>query len=43
MVCHCLFIWLNHDPHDFLAFVCLAAFCLGLVLYLIVMTMTFLL
>jgi len=33
---------LGHDPSDFLAFVCLAAFCLGLVLYLIVMTMVFL-
>ncbi len=32
----------GHDPSDFLAFVCLAAFCLGLVLYLIVMTMVFL-
>lgn len=33
---------LGHDPSDFLAFVCLAAFFLGLVLYLIVMTMVFL-
>jgi len=33
---------LGHDPSDFLAFVCVAAFCLGLVLYLIVMTMVFL-
>ena len=33
---------LGHDPSDFLAFVCIAAFCLGLVLYLIVMTMVFL-
>ncbi len=33
---------LGHDPGDFLAFVCIAAFCLGLVLYLIVMTMVFL-
>jgi tellurite resistance protein TehA-like permease len=33
---------LIHDPSDFLAFVCVAAFCLGLVLYLIVMTMVFL-
>jgi len=33
---------LGHDPNDFLAFVCIAAFCLGLVLYLIVMTMVFL-
>ena len=33
---------LAHDPNDLLAFVCLAAFCLGLVLYLIVMTMVFL-
>jgi len=33
---------LGHDPSDFLAFMCLAAFCLGLVLYLIVMTMVFL-
>jgi len=33
---------LAHDPSDFLAFMCLAAFCLGLVLYLIVMTMVFL-
>ena len=33
---------LGHDPSDFLAFVCLAAFCLGLVLYVIVMTMVFL-
>jgi len=33
---------LGHEPSDFLAFVCLAAFCLGLVLYLIVMTMVFL-
>ena len=33
---------LGHHPSDFLAFMCLAAFCLGLVLYLIVMTMVFL-
>ena len=33
---------LGHDPNDFLAFTSLAAFCLGLVLYLIVMTMVFL-
>ena len=33
---------LAHDPSDYLAFVCIAAFCLGLVLYLIVMTMVFL-
>ena len=33
---------LGHDPSDFLAFTCIAAFCLGLVLYLIVMTMVFL-
>lgn len=33
---------LGHHPSDFLAFVCIAAFCLGLVLYLIVMTMVFL-
>ena len=33
---------LSHDPNDFLAFACIAAFCLGLVLYLIVMTMVFL-
>ena len=33
---------LGHDPSDFLAFICIAAFCLGLVLYLIVMTMVFL-
>jgi tellurite resistance protein TehA-like permease len=33
---------LGHDPSDFLAFVCVAAFCLGLLLYLIVMTMVFL-
>jgi tellurite resistance protein TehA-like permease len=33
---------LGHDPSDFLAFVCVATFCLGLVLYLIVMTMVFL-
>ena len=33
---------LGHDPNDFLAFVCVAAFCLGLILYLIVMTMVFL-
>jgi tellurite resistance protein TehA-like permease len=33
---------LGRDPSDFLAFVCLAAFTLGLVLYLIVMTMVFL-
>ncbi len=33
---------LGHRPSDFLAFVSLAAFCLGLVLYLIVMTMVFL-
>lgn len=32
----------GHDPNDFLAFACIAAFCLGLVLYLIVMTMVFL-
>jgi tellurite resistance protein TehA-like permease len=32
---------LGHDPSDFLAFMCIAAFCLGLVLYLIVMTMVF--
>ncbi len=35
-------ILLGHDPSDFLAFMCIAAFCLGLVLYLIVMTMVFL-
>ena len=33
---------LGHDPNDFLAFMCIAAFCLGLVLYLIVMTLVFL-
>lgn len=33
---------LAHDPNDLLAFTCVAAFCLGLVLYLIVMTMVFL-
>jgi tellurite resistance protein TehA-like permease len=33
---------LARDPGDLLAFVCIAAFCLGLVLYLIVMTMVFL-
>jgi len=33
---------LAREPSDFLAFVCVAAFCLGLVLYLIVMTMVFL-
>ena len=33
---------LGHDPSDFLAFMCIAAFCLGLVLYLIVMTLVFL-
>ena len=33
---------LGHHPSDFLAFMCLAAFCLGLVLYFIVMTMVFL-
>ena len=33
---------LGHHPSDFLAFMCLAAFCLGLVLYLIVMTLVFL-
>lgn len=33
---------LGHDPSDLLAFVCIAAFTLGLVLYLIVMTMVFL-
>ena len=33
---------LDHEPNDLLAFVCIAAFCLGLVLYLIVMTMVFL-
>ncbi len=33
---------LGHHPNDFLAFTCLAAFSLGLVLYLIVMTMVFL-
>ncbi len=33
---------LGHAPSDFLAFTCIAAFCLGLVLYLIVMTMVFL-
>ena len=32
----------THDPSDLLAFACLAAFTLGLVLYLIVMTMVFL-
>ena len=32
---------LAHDLSDFLAFVCLATFCLGLVFYLIVMTMVF--
>ncbi len=33
---------LGHDPNDLLAFACIAAFLLGLVLYLIVMTMVFL-
>jgi tellurite resistance protein TehA-like permease len=33
---------LAHDPSDLLAFTCLATFLLGLVLYLIVMTMVFL-
>ncbi len=33
---------LGHDPDDLLAFACIAAFCLGLVLYMIVMTMVFL-
>ena len=33
---------LARDPNDLLAFTCVAAFCLGLVLYLIVMTMVFL-
>ena len=33
---------LGHDPNDFLAFMCIAVFCLGLVLYLIVTTMVFL-
>ncbi len=33
---------LAHHPSDFLAFACVAAFCLGLVLYLIVMTIVFL-
>jgi tellurite resistance protein TehA-like permease len=33
---------LGHRPDDLLAFFCVAAFCLGLVLYLIVMTMVFL-
>jgi tellurite resistance protein TehA-like permease len=33
---------LGRDPSDLLAFTCLAAFTLGLVLYLIVMTMVFL-
>lgn len=33
---------LGHHPNDFLAFTCIAAFSLGLVLYLIVMTMVFL-
>ena len=33
---------LGHDPDDLLAFACIAAFTLGLVLYLIVMTMVFL-
>ena len=33
---------LGRHPSDFLAFMCIAAFCLGLVLYLIVMTMVFL-
>ena len=33
---------LGHHPNDLLAFACIAAFCLGLVLYLIVMTMVFL-
>ncbi len=33
---------LGHRTNDFLAFMCLATFCLGLVLYLIVMTMVFL-
>jgi tellurite resistance protein TehA-like permease len=33
---------LGHHPSDFLAFTCIAAFSLGLVLYLIVMTMVFL-
>ena len=33
---------LGRDPNDLLAFACIAAFCLGLVLYLIVMTMVFL-
>jgi len=35
-------LMLGHDPNDLLAFACIAAFCLGLVLYLIVMTMVFL-
>ncbi len=33
---------LGHDPNDLLAFACIAAFLLGIVLYLIVMTMVFL-
>lgn len=33
---------LGHDPDDLLGFACVAAFFLGLVLYLIVMTMVFL-
>lgn len=33
---------LGHDPNDLLAFTCVAAFTLGLVLYVIVMTMVFL-
>jgi tellurite resistance protein TehA-like permease len=33
---------LGHDPSDLLAFACIASFTLGLVLYLIVMTMVFL-
>ena len=33
---------LGHEPNDLLAFACIAAFTLGLVLYLIVMTMVFL-
>ncbi len=33
---------IGHRPSDFLAFACVAAFCLGLVLYLIVMTIVLL-
>jgi len=35
-------LWLAREPNDLRAFTCVAAFCLGLVLYLIVMTMVFL-